>query len=184
MKRTVYIGMGFLLVFGACEMPGTGEIASQVQVQVDDISDEIQDVIENNEELRGRVDDLQEQLASGTFEMPEMPEFDLEGMMETFDEDFQNLSARSDSLIDEMALVIETQSLSIDSLRSEINGLEGEIASLRNRVNSIGSSSGDSGRSGSTSGGSTGRSGSTSGGSTGRGGSTSGGSTGGTSGRS
>ncbi|MCK5036996.1 MAG: hypothetical protein KAS73_13965 [Candidatus Sabulitectum sp.] len=167
MKKTVFIGMGFLLMFGACEMPGTGEIASQVQGQVDDISDEIQDVVENNEELSGRIDDLQEQLSSGTFEMPDMPDFDLDGIMETFDEDFQNLSARSDSLIDEMALVIETQSLSIDSLRAELNGLEGEIASLRNRVNNLGANSGDSGRSGSTSGGSTGRSGSTSGGSTG-----------------
>ncbi len=171
MKRTVFIGMGFLLMFGACEMPGTGEVASRVQGQVDGISDEIQDVIESNEELRGRVDDLQEQLTSGTFEMPEMPEFDLDGIMETFDEDFQNLSARSDSLIDEMALVIETQSLSIDSLRTELNGLEGEIASLRNRVNNLGANSGDSGRSGSSS-------------SSGRSGSTSGGSTGGTSGRS
>ena len=173
MKKTVFIGMGFLLMFGACEMPGTGEIASQVQGQVDDISDEIQDVIENNEELTGRIDDLQEQISSGTFEMPDMPDFDLDGIMETFDEDFQNLSTRSDSLIDEMALVIETQSLSIDSLRAELNGLEGEIASLRNRVNNLGANSGDSGRSGSSSSGSTGR-----------GDSTSGGSTGGTSGRS
>ena len=176
MKRTVFIGMGFLLMFGACEMPGSGEIASQVQGQVDDISDEIQDVIENNEVLTVRIDDLQEQLSSGSFDMPDMPDmpdFDLDGIMETFDEDFQNLTARSDSLIDEMALVIETQSLSIDSLRAELNGLEGEIASLRNRVNNLGANSGDSGRSGSTSGGSTGR-----------GGSTSGGSTGGTSGRS
>ncbi|MCK5842117.1 MAG: hypothetical protein KAH31_08115, partial [Candidatus Sabulitectum sp.] len=157
MKKTVFIGMGFLLMFGACEMPGTGEIASQVQGQVDDISDEIQDVIENNEELTGRIDDLQEQISSGTFEMPDMPDFDLDGIMETFDEDFQNLSTRSDSLIDEMALVIETQSLSIDSLRAELNGLEGEIASLRNRVNNLGANSGDSGRSGSSSSGSTGR---------------------------
>lgn len=162
MKKIILLGIGFALLSGACEMPGTGEVAAQVQGQVDDISGEIQDVVENNEELGARIDALQEQIGSETFELPEMPDFDMEGLMETIDEDFETLSARSDSLMEEMTQIIETQSLSIDTLRSEINDLEGEIASLRSRVNGLGANSGDAGRIGSTSGG-TGRSGSTGG---------------------
>ncbi|MCD6588687.1 MAG: hypothetical protein J7K88_09060, partial [Candidatus Fermentibacteraceae bacterium] len=63
MKRTVLLAVGFVLLFGACEMPGAGEVASQVQGRVDEISDEIQGVVENNEELADRIDDLQEQIA-------------------------------------------------------------------------------------------------------------------------
>ncbi len=169
MKKLILTGIGFVLLFGACEMPGAGQAASIVQEQVEDISEEIQEVVSDNEALTERLDDLQEQIGSASFDMPDMPEFDIEGLMETFDEDFNNLSARSDSLIDEMSIVIETQALSIDSLRSEINDLEGEIASLRSTVNALGSYSGDSGRTGSSSSSSGGRggSGTSSGGSSG-----------------
>ena len=176
MKKLILTGIGFVLLFGACEMPGAGQAASLVQEQVEDISDEIQDVVSDNEALTERLDNLQEQIGSASFDMPDMPEFDIDGLMETFDEDFNNLSARSDSLIDEMTLVIETQGLSIDSLRLEINDLEGEIASLRSTVTSLGSYNSDSGRTSSSTGaGSRGSSGTSSGGSTG-------GSTGGSSG--
>lgn len=179
MKKMILLVIGFALLFGACEMPGAGEIASEVQGQVDDISDEIQGVIEDNEDLSERIDVLQEQIASGSIDMPDMPDFDfdIDGLLETFDEDFETLSARSDSLMDEMTELIDIQALSIDSLRSEItdlvddiNDLEGEIASVRNSVTALGANSGDSGRTGSSTGG-TGRSGSTGG--------TTGGSTGG-----
>lgn len=159
MKRTILFAIGFVLVFAACEMPGAGEVAAQVQGQFDDLTDEIQDVVENNEELTEKIDVLQEQITSGTFEMPD---FDLDGLMETVEEDFETLSSRSDSLMEEIAQLIETQDLSIDSLKNEINDLEGEIASLRSRVNGLGASSGGSSRTGSSSG-SSGRTGSTGG---------------------
>jgi len=47
MKKTILIGFGFILLFGACEMPGVGEVAEQVEGQVEDISEEIEAVANN-----------------------------------------------------------------------------------------------------------------------------------------
>ncbi len=148
---------GLILVFAltGCEMPGAGQVTEQVEDQFNSITDQVDGLVSDNEELTEQIEALQEQFDMGDIEMQDFPNLDIDGITESLNEELEGLTARTDSLLNEFDDLLETQALSIDSLKNHIDDLEGEIASLRNTVNNYNSSGG---RTGDSSGGRTGTS--------------------------
>lgn len=163
------------MIFLACEMPGVGEIAQELEDKVDGVSSDISSLTGTTDDLQDRIDDIERQLSSlpGAAEFPDMPQFDPTELMESMDSRLEEIEARADSAMLVLAAGNDSLTAEIEELTEKVTSLEGQLASLRNTVNSMGSNSGDSGRVGSGSTGGRGDSGDTGG---------RGGSTGGTSG--
>ena len=130
MKKLLVFIPALLLVFAACEMPGVEEMAEEIEGQVDDISGQVESVTEETDELRDRINAIEEQITSATGDI-ELPEFNTDELMESLDEQFSNISARTDSLLgivtesndslmQELAVLLEEQAFEIDSLKTQI----------------------------------------------------------------
>lgn len=175
MKRYLIFIPAFILALAACQMPGVEQVAEQIESQVDDISGRMESVSDETDDLRDRIAAIENRITSAAGDI-ELPEFDTGEIMESLGQEFENLTARTDSLIGiatangdslavELNAAVGEQALLIDSLKVEITSLKQQINSLNTRVNALGANPGDAGRTGSTS--SSGGRGGTSGGSTG-----------------
>ena len=97
MKRYLLLIPASILVLSGCQMPGVEEVAEEIEGQVDEISGQMESVTEETDDLRDRISALEDQFTSSTGDI-QLPDFNTDELVESMNEQFDNLGATTDSL--------------------------------------------------------------------------------------